>query len=155
MPLLDYKNIPQKLIKQNAVLGIDYGTKKIGVAISDRSWMIASPYKLVRNTKFTNVAKEIFQMVDDEKIELIVIGNPIYLDNVVSKMQQSSRQFGMNLTKLRDINIVFYDERFTSIMAKEAMVEQNLNFRRRLQKVDKVAATFMLQRFLDYIEKQK
>jgi putative Holliday junction resolvase len=151
MPFIKPENLAAIKIQQKAILGIDYGTKKIGLALSDRSWLIASPFKVIPNNKFTNVAIEIFKIVDEEKIDLIVIGLPINLDGSTSKMQQAAMQFGRNLIKIKDINIYFYDERYTSKKADELMLSADLSRQKRAEKIDKIAATIMLQNFLEFL----
>lgn len=148
MPLLDIKDIPQKIVKKNAVLGLDYGAKKIGLALSDRSWMIASPYKVITNNKFTFVSEQIFEIIDEEKIELLVIGIPLMDDGSINKTHQAAKQFGRNLIKVKDINIAFFNENYTSQMADEIMLQADLTRQKRNKKNDKIAASIMLQRFL-------
>lgn len=148
MPLIKTENIAE-LKGKSPVLGVDYGTKNVGLAISDESWLIASPFKVINNTSFTKVAEQFYQIIDENNIELVVIGLPLRYDEGISKMEQRAKQFGRNLQKNREVNIYFHDEAFTSIDAKHSMIQSGIGRNKRKQKIDKIAASLMLQSFLD------
>lgn len=149
MPILEIKDFYELKKQSKCLMGIDYGSRVIGVSICDASWMIASPYTSIDNKKFTPVAEEIFKIIDDRNICGIVIGLPLKMDGSESDICQSIRQFGRNLIKLRDINICFFDERFSTSLAEQSLDHADISWDKKRQLVDKVAAGHILQRFID------
>ncbi len=148
MPIVETSDFILSKAKSCAIMGIDHGNT-IGIAIADPSWSIASPLVNIHNKKFTNTAAEIFKIIDERKVGGIVIGLPLNMDGSENKQCQSARQFGRNLIKIRDIDITFFDERFSSIMAEKALLEADISWDRREELVDKVAAGYILQSFID------
>lgn len=152
MPILEYKNFVEIKNHSKPLLGIDYGDAVIGVSICDLSWIIASPLTSIENKKFTQVADEIFKIIDDRNVIGILIGLPINMDGSENKKCQSIRQFGRNLLKIRDINIYFYDERFSTAVAQQSLDNADISWDRKQELIDKVAASFILQKFIDGVK---
>ncbi len=163
MPILDKNSALQLKNSRNAILALDLGEKKIGVAKSDATWLIASPLKVLDNKKFSVIAEEICKLIIENEIILIVIGLPYNADGTISKKQQSIMQFGRNLDKfyqdyianksktnilLDKLNLYFQDERFSTQISHNRL--QNLGLTEGMKKkfIDKLAAAEILQRFL-------
>ena len=132
------------------ILGVDYGTRRVGLSISDSSKIIAFPLCTVKT-------EEIYSFIDNiinvEKVGCIVIGTAINLDGSDTDSSQSINLFVKKLTKhYNDIEIVTSDERFTSKIAKSSIVNSGLprNKRRDKSLVDKISATIILQDYLTY-----
>jgi putative holliday junction resolvase len=131
------------------ILGIDYGTKRIGLAVTDPLQIFASPLKTVRNHEFDDFLKELLKT---ESVDEFVIGYPVTLNNKPSESVKYIRQFIEKLEKLypgKQVHLV--DERFTSGMALKTMIEGGVGKKKRQDKamVDKISASIILQSFLD------
>jgi putative holliday junction resolvase len=131
------------------ILGIDYGTKRIGLAVTDPLQIFASPLKTVRNHEFYDFLKN---LLETESVDEFVIGYPVTLNNKPSESVKYIKQFIKKLEKSypgKQINLV--DERFTSGMALKTMIEGGVGKKKRQDKamVDKISASIILQSFLD------
>ena len=141
-------NIKEK-IKQGRVICLDYGLKRTGVAISDLGWEIATPIKVIE----TNVLlQRLKQILDEYKVVLIVVGVPVALNGGVNGTQQSIvNNFCEILNNEINIDILQYDERLSTVAANRLLSESNMNWRKKKNNIDKVAASFILQGLLDNI----
>ena len=131
------------------VIAIDYGSKKVGIAISDISQKIAFSLDTVSNK---NLFSFLEQLLKDEKISLIVVGNPLSLKNSENKILSEIHAFiNKPVSKFSSIKIDTIDERFTSVIAKKSIVNSELPYMKRRNKnlVDKISATIILQDYLD------
>lgn len=131
------------------LLGLDVGTKTIGLALSDTGWTVATPLETIRRTKFTKDAERLFALVDEHKVGALVIGLPVNMNGTEGPRCQSVRQFAANLLKLRDIPVVLWDERWSTAAAERALLEADASRRKRAAVIDKVAASYILQGALD------
>ncbi len=151
MPILEFKEFTELKKQSKPILGVDYGEKVIGVAVCDSRWVIASPFVGIMNKKFTSSANEIIKIMEEREAIGIVIGLPLSMDGSDNKICQSIRQFGKNITKIKDINIHFYDERFSTSLAQQSLDHADISWDRKQQLIDKVAAGYILQRFIDKV----
>jgi putative Holliday junction resolvase len=151
MPILEISEFKELKKLNKPILALDFGKKVVGVAITDASWIIASPIENIENKKFTFVADRIFAIVADRNVSGVVIGMPFHMDGSDSKMAQSIRQFARNLMKINDIKIFFADERFSSIMAQQTLDHSDISYDKKLDLIDKIAASHILQSFLEKI----
>ena len=151
MPVLDLPDLPATLPPMTPLVGLDLGQKTIGVAVSDLTRMIASPLALIRKTKFTAEAEELFGLMRERGALGIVIGLPVNMDGTEGPRCQSVRAFGRNLLRLRDdLAIAFWDERLSSAAINRMLIgEADMTRSRRADVVDKMAATYILQGALD------
>ncbi len=132
------------------VAAIDYGTVRIGVAISDERKIIAQPLKLIEaKRKHEETAKLIQQALSSYTIETIVLGLPLHLDGKESPMSQEVRQFAKVLESTLNIPVVLYDERLTSVMTERALIQGNVRREKRKQLIDSLSAAVLLQTYLD------
>lgn len=132
------------------LLGLDIGTKTIGLALSDRGLAIASPYATIRRVKFTPDAAELLRVVDKEGVGGLILGLPVNMDGSEGPRCQSVRQFAANLDRLRPaLPISFWDERLSTAAVTRALIEADASRRRRAELVDKLAAAYILQGCLD------
>src|SRR5437764_15306262 len=135
------------------VLGLDLGTKTIGVAISDITRRIASPLATIHRRKFTEDAKRLMELVAREKAGLIVLGLPLNMDGSEGPRAQSTRAFARNLAKLTDIPIVFWDERLSTAAVERMLIDADRSRAKRDQVIDKLAAAYILQTALDSVKR--
>jgi putative holliday junction resolvase len=149
MAVVDLLNLRAALARQSRLLGLDVGSKTIGLAISDSSLRVASPLSTIRRAKFATDAQEINQIIADRGIGGLVIGLPIAMDGSEGPRCQSVRQFGANLLGVIDLPVAFWDERFSTIGAERPLREAEMSHRRRADVIDKLAAAYILQGALD------
>ena len=149
MAVVDLLNLRAALARQSRLLGLDVGSKTIGLAISDSSLRVASPLSTIRRAKFATDAQEINQIIAERGIGGLVIGLPIAMDGSEGPRCQSVRQFGTNLLGVIDLPVAFWDERFSTIGAERPLREAEMSHRRRADVIDKLAAAYILQGALD------
>jgi putative Holliday junction resolvase len=142
-------NLPSLLSRDQRLLGLDHGTKTIGLALSDISLTIATPLLTIAHTKFTNDVKEMFHLIDKHDVGGLIIGLPVSMDGTEGPRCQSVRQFIANLLRLRDMPVAFWDERLSTAAVTRTLLEADTSRRRRSELVDKMAAAYILQGALD------
>ena len=133
------------------LLGIDPGTKNIGFAICDENQKVATPFKIIQKSKLEILLKEINQIIEENHIKGIIIGNPINMDGSLGKSSQSVSDFAKNLSKNITIPIALWDERLSSEGSFKISKELSSNVSARIKKLDKNAAAFILQGAIDYL----
>ena len=133
------------------LLGIDAGTKNIGFAICDENQKVATPFKIIQKSKLEILLKEINQIIEENHIKGIIIGNPINMDGSLGKSSQSASDFAKNLSKNITIPIALWDERLSSEGSFKISKELSSNVSARIKKLDKNAAAFILQGAIDYL----
>ncbi|HID78893.1 MAG TPA: Holliday junction resolvase RuvX [Planctomycetaceae bacterium] len=131
------------------VAGIDFGTRRIGIAVSDARRRIASPYENYTRVGPAQDARRFQRLVAEEQIALFVVGLPVHLDGRESEQSQGARRFGQWLQEVTGVAVAFFDERFTTSQAEEAMREARLTRKGRKKRRDMVAAQMMLQAYLE------
>ena len=131
------------------VMGLDVGTKTIGLALSDTRLVIASPLETIRRHRFRDDVEALFALVDRHEVGGLVIGLPLSLSGGDSPRTQSVRQFARNLLALRDMPVAFWDERLSTAAVIREMIAHDMTRKRRAEIVDRVAAAYILQGFLD------
>ena len=140
------------IIENNSrLLGIDPGKKNIGFAICDENKKVATPLKVLQKSKFEVLIKEINQIIKENHIKGIVIGNPINMDGTSGKSSQSASDFAKNLSKNITIPITMWDERLSSEGSFKITKVLGTNVSNRVNKLDKNAAAFILQGAIDYL----
>ena len=155
MAVVDLAELPGALpkgplVRGAPIVGLDLGSKTIGVAVSDGGLMIASPVALIKRTKFTADAEALFDLMDGRGAGGIVIGLPINMDGTEGPRCQSARAFARNLLRLKDIPISFWDERLSTEAVNRMLIDEADTTRaRRAELVDKAAAAWILQGALD------
>lgn len=138
------------LAKNQTILGLDLGTKTIGLALSDVGHMIASPLITIARRKFSADAAELKTIIEKHRVGALIIGLPVQMDGSEGPRAQATRSFAAELLKRVDLPTAFWDERLSS-QAVERMLtdEADLSRARRAQLVDKAAAAYILQGALD------
>ena len=130
------------------VLGIDFGEKRVGLALSDRLKLIASPYKTLHYISENDLISEIKKIVVKKEIEIFVIGLPLNMKGGDTAQTKKVRNFKKLLSML-NLPIVYEDERFSSIIAKNSLVLQNVKTGHNKSEIDRTAAAIILQQYLD------
>lgn len=131
------------------LIGLDLGTRTIGVAVSDLMWSVATPQETIRRTKFTADAAALLAIARDRRAGGLILGLPRNMDGSEGPRCQSTRAFARNLSRLSDLPICFWDERLSTIAAERALIEADTSRKRRAEVIDHVAAAYILQGALD------
>ena len=133
------------------LVGLDVGSKTIGVAMSDTRRVIATPVETIRRRRFRDDAARLLALIDLHGVGGVVIGLPLALAGGDSPRTQSVRQFARNLLALRDLPVVLWDERLSTAAVLREMIAHDMTRKRRAEIVDRVAAAYILQGFLDFL----
>ncbi|WIY54384.1 Holliday junction resolvase RuvX [Devosia sp. YIM 151766] len=135
------------------ILGLDLGTKTIGVAISDGMRYSATPLETIKRTKFTQDAERILALIGENQAVAIILGLPLNMDGSEGPRVQSTRAFARNLAAKIDLPIAFWDERLSTSAVTRMMIDADLRRDRRAEIVDKLAASYILQGALDRLRR--
>jgi len=131
---------------KNRLLGIDHGEKQVGLCLSDLTWTISTPLKVLSKA---NLIQQFKALVTQESIAAVVIGWPINMNGTVGPQCKKVEEFAEKLIKICDIPFCAWDERLSTIAVHRTMIEADLSRKRQREVVDKMAASYMLQGFLD------
>jgi putative Holliday junction resolvase len=135
------------------IMGLDVGDRTIGVAISDSLLMTAQGKSTIQRSGFEAEARQLRGLAEEYDVHEIVVGNPLHMDGRPSRQGDKIMKFGRRLGHELNLPIVFWDERLTSVAAEEHLEEMGLNWRERKKHVDKIAAMFILQSYLNSLTK--
>lgn len=145
MPIVEIENLPSK----GVLIGIDPGSKRIGVAISDMDRIIASPNRVIQRNQRKSGFDKIISLISEYEATGIVVGLPINMNGTFGPRAQSAKQFANNLLSKIEIPLAFQDERLTTAQAERSMIESGMSRQRRSQSIDASAAAIILQTVLD------
>jgi putative holliday junction resolvase len=136
------------------LIGLDVGTKTIGLALSDTRLIIATPLETIRRRRFRDDLARLFALIEAHDVGGLVIGLPLMLAGGDGPRTQSVRQFGRNLLAVRDLPAVLWDERLSTAAVTREMIAHDMSRKRRAEIVDRVAAAYILQGCLDFIHRR-
>ena len=139
------------------ILGLDYGTKTVGVAVSDELLITAQGVEIIRRNspnKLRQTLARIEELVGEYKVETIVLGYPKNMNNTEGERCEKTREFMEMLQRRTGFPVVLWDERLTTVAADHSMMEMNIRRENRKDYVDEIAAIFILQGYLDYLAMQ-
>ena len=148
-PMADIAALASTLAPGERLMGLDLGSKTIGVALSDLGRTIATPNVIIRRRKFRADAQDLRGLIEENGVGGLVIGLPLNMDGSEGPRCQSVRQFAANLLGEIDIAIAFWDERLSTVSAERVLLEADMTRKRRGQVIDKMAAAIILQGALD------
>jgi putative Holliday junction resolvase len=143
------EELPLRLASGARLAGLDLGEKTIGMAISDPGLRIATPLHTIRRTRFGKDAAELLAICARENVGGLVLGLPINMNGTEGPRAQATRAFLRNLLALTDLPVALWDERLSTAAAERAMLEVDLSRRKRAERIDAAAASFILQGALD------
>ena len=147
------EDLPPHLGRDARLLGLDVGTKTIGMALSDVTRSVATPFDTIRRTKFTADAKTIREVVEKNQVGALVIGFPLNLDGSEGPRAQSTRAFARNLAAHVTVPMVFWDERLSTAAVERHLIEADASRKRRAEVIDRMAAAYILQGALDRLRR--
>ena len=149
----DIEDFKKSIGKKSRLLGIDPGKKRVGIAISDENKLVSTPLKTILKKNNTNVINDILEIIKENNIKGIVVGNPINMDGSKGSSSQSAKDFAKNLSNNISIPIVMWDERLSSQAAFNLSSSLDINTSKKVEKLDQNAASFILQGAIDYIKR--
>jgi putative Holliday junction resolvase len=155
LALLELPDFAAALPARAAILGLDPGEKRIGVAVSDLTRLIASSLDTVARVKFAADAQTILKFYDGRQCAGFVIGLPLNMDGSSGPSAQSARAFARNLLAVRDAPLLLWDERLSTAAVTRTLIEGDASRRRRGEVIDKMAAAYMLQGALDAMQERR
>ena len=134
---------------EGPLLGLDPGTKTLGLAVSDITRLIASPLFTIRRKKFSEDGPSLLKTYHEKQASALVVGYPVNMDGSHGPRTQSVRDFCTNLLKIEDIPIFLWDERLSSAAVERTMLAGDMSRKKRAENIDKLAAAYILQGVLD------
>jgi putative pre-16S rRNA nuclease len=146
---ISLEKLAASLPEMGALIGLDLGTKTIGLAISDPGRRVASPLTVIRRTRFKADAAALLSEIAERRPAALVLGLPINMDGSEGPRAQATRAFARNLGALINLPIVFWDERLSTAAVTRTLLEADASRKRRAEVVDKMAAAYVLQGALD------
>ncbi len=150
MAIVDIRELRALVPRGRRIIGLDPGTKTVGVAISDVSGRLATPLETLRRTKFRADALRLAHLISEHEVGGMVIGLPISMDGAEGPRCQSVRQFAGNLLEVIDLPTAFWDERLSTAAVERFLIEEaDMTRARRAQVIDRAAAAYILQGALD------
>ena len=152
MPLVELRDLAPGKGLGGRLMGLDVGSKTVGLALADPTWTIASPLVTLRRGRFRGDAEAMARLMAEHNVSALVLGLPVSMDGSEGPSCQSVRQFAANLLAHIDLPLAFWDERWSTVAVERMLVrEADLSRRRRRQVIDKSAAAYILQGALDYL----
>ena len=133
------------------LIGLDLGSKRIGVSICDEKQSIATPLKTLNKTSTDNLISELKMIIEENSIKGIIIGYPINMDGTLGRSAQSVHDVSNNLEKKLDIDVCLWDERLSTVGAFNLSSQLDINVTKREKNIDQNAAAFILQGAIDFL----
>ena len=149
--MITIEEFKKKQLNKSRLIGLDLGSKNIGVSICDEKQSIATPFKTIVKKSAMELIEELKLIIKENDIKGIIIGNPINMDGTTGPSSQSVRDMAKNISKNLDISICLWDERLSTVGAFNLSGQLNINVSKRVKNIDQNAAAFILQGALDYI----
>ncbi len=147
--IVTLEELASTLPVNSRLMGLDLGTKTIGLALSDIMRTIATPLQTIRREKFSTDIKILLQLAIDHDVSALVIGMPFNLDGSEGPRAQATRAFARNLGQHTGLPLVFWDERLSTVAVERTLLEADASRKRRAEVIDKMAAAYILQGALD------
>ena len=149
--MITIEELKKKLSNRTRLIGLDLGSKRIGVSVCDEHQSIATPYKTIIKTNNDELISELKAIILENNIKGIIIGNPLNMDGSSGRSAQSVNDVATNISKSVDLPVCLWDERLSTVGAFNLSRDLNVNVSKRLKYIDQNAATFILQGALDYL----
>lgn len=149
MVTLTLEELAESLAPSQPIAGLDLGTKTIGLSVSDLGRRLATPRPVLKRVKFTQDAETLLAFAQKEKVVAFVIGLPVNMDGSAGPRVQATRAFVRSMADKTDIPFVFWDERLSTVAAERTLIEMDVSRKKRAERIDSAAASFILQGALD------
>ena len=149
--MITLEEFKKKQIDKCRLIGLDLGSKRIGVSICDEKQLIATPFKTIQRNNAFEVINQLKSIIDENNIKGVIIGNPLNMDGSSGKSAQSVRDTSNNLEKSIEVPICLWDERLSTVGAFNLSSQLDVNVTKREKKIDENAAAFILQGAIDFL----
>lgn len=149
MATLTLEELAQVLALGQPIAGLDLGTKTIGLSVSDLGRRLATPRPVLKRVKFTQDAETLLTFAAKEKVVAFVIGLPMNMDGSAGPRVQATRAFVRSMADKTDLPFIFWDERLSTVAAERTLIEMDVSRKKRAERIDSAAASFILQGALD------
>ena len=149
--MITLEELKKKQLDKSRLIGLDLGSKRIGVSICDEKQLIATPFKTINRTSAKELINELRIIIEDNNIKGIIIGNPLNMDGSSSSSTQSVKDTSDNIEKSIDLPICLWDERLSTVGAFNLSSQLDVNVSKREKKIDENAAAFILQGAIDFL----
>ena len=149
--MITLEEFKKKQLDKSRLIGLDLGSKRIGVSICDEKQLIATPFKTINRTTAKKLINELKIIIEENNIKGIIIGNPLNMDGSSSRSTQSVKDTSDNIEKSIDLPICLWDERLSTVGAFNLSSQLDVNVSKREKKIDENAAAFILQGAIDYL----
>ena len=149
--MITIEEFKKKQSEKCRLIGLDLGSKRIGVSICDEKQLIATPYKTIRKSKNNELIKELKYIIQENDIKAIIIGYPLNMDGSLGSSAQSVNDVSKNIDKEIDVDVCLWDERLSTVGAFNLSSQLDVNVSKREKNIDQNAAAFILQGAIDYL----
>ena len=149
--MITIEEFKKKQSEKCRLIGLDLGSKRIGVSICDEKQLIATPYKTIHKSKYNELIKELKKIIQENDIRAIIIGYPLNMDGSSGSSAQSVNDVSKNIDKAIDVDVCLWDERLSTVGAFNLSSQLDINISKREKNIDQNAAAFILQGAIDYL----
>ena len=149
--MITLEEFKKKQTDKSRLIGLDLGSKRIGVSICDEKQLIATPFKTLKRTTLKELINDLKVIIKENNIKGIIIGNPLNMDGSTSSSTQSVKDTSENIEKSIDLPICLWDERLSTVGAFNLSSQLDVNVSKREKKIDENAAAFILQGAIDFL----
>ena len=149
--MITIEEFKKKQSEKCRLIGLDLGSKRIGVSICDEKQLIATPYKTIHKSKNNELIEELKNIIQENDIKAIIIGYPLNMDGSAGSSAQSVNDVSKNIDKEIDIDVCLWDERLSTVGAFNLSSQLDVNVSKREKNIDQNAAAFILQGAIDYL----
>ena len=149
--MITIEEFKKKQTSKTRLIGLDLGSKRIGISICDEKQSIATPFKTINRINTSELVNELKEIIRENNIKGIVIGNPINMDGTSGSSAQSVKDISTNISQFIDLPVFLWDERLSTIGAFNLSSQLDVNISKKIKKIDENAAAFILQGAIDYL----
>ena len=149
--MITIEEFKKKQSEKCRLIGLDLGSKRIGVSICDEKQLIATPYKTIHKSKNNELIEELKNIIQDNDIKAIIIGYPLNMDGSAGSSAQSVNDVSKNIDKEIEVDVCLWDERLSTVGAFNLSSQLDVNVSKREKNIDQNAAAFILQGAIDYL----
>ena len=149
--MITIEEFKKKQSEKCRLIGLDLGSKRIGVSICDEKQLIATPYKTIHKSKNNELIEELKNIIQENDIKAIIIGYPLNMDGSLGSSAQSVNDISKNIDKEIDVDVCLWDERLSTVGAFNLSSQLDVNVSKREKNIDQNAAAFILQGAIDYL----
>ena len=149
--MITIEEFKKKKTNKPRLIGLDLGSKRVGISICDERQSVATPYKTINKTNTNDLIEDLKLIISENKIGGIIIGNPINMDGSLGRSAQSVNDVSSNISKSIDLPVCLWDERLSTVGAFNLSSKLDVNVSKRVKTIDQNAAAFILQGAIDYL----